>query len=55
MLLAVDVGNTQTHVGLFDGEELVADWRFHTARTATADELRDVIAYLSTLKGVVAE
>lgn len=39
MLLAVDVGNTQTHVGLFRGEELLEHWRFHTARTATADEL----------------
>ena len=39
MLLAVDVGNTQTHVGLFEGEELLEHWRLHTARTATADEL----------------
>jgi type III pantothenate kinase len=38
MLLAVDVGNTQTHVGLFDGD-LLEHWRFHTSRTATADEL----------------
>ena len=39
MLLAVDVGNTQTHVGLFRGDDLVENWRIHTARTATADEL----------------
>ena len=38
MLLAVDVGNTQTHVGLFRGEELLEHWRFHTSRTATAEQ-----------------
>ena len=52
MLLAVDVGNTQTHVGLFDGEELVADWRFHTARTATADEVALVLNALLQMRGL---
>ena len=39
MLLAVDVGNTQTHLGAFDGDELVEHWRFATRADATADEL----------------
>ena len=26
-LLAIDVGNTQTVVGLFDGEDLISNWR----------------------------
>ena len=52
MLLAVDVGNTQTHVGLFDGEELVDDWRFHTARTATADELALVLNAILQMRGL---
>ena len=39
MLLAVDVGNTQSHVGVFDGDELVGDWRFATRPDSTADEL----------------
>ena len=39
MLLAIDVGNTQTHVGMFREDELVEHWRFATARFATADEL----------------
>lgn len=39
MLLAVDVGNTQTHVGAFEGAELVADWRLATRGYSTADEL----------------
>jgi type III pantothenate kinase len=39
MLLAIDVGNTQTHVGCFDGEKLVEHWRFMTQPGATADQL----------------
>ena len=39
MLLAIDVGNTQTHIGAFDGTELVEHWRFSTDREATGDEL----------------
>ena len=39
MLLAIDVGNTQTHLGMFDGDDLVEHWRFATVRFATADEL----------------
>ena len=30
MLLAIDVGNTNIVVGVFDGEELTADFRIHT-------------------------
>jgi len=39
VLLAVDVGNTQTVFGLFEGAELVNDWRISTERTRTGDEL----------------
>ena len=39
MLLVVDVGNTQTHLGAFRDDELVHDWRFATVRESTADEL----------------
>jgi type III pantothenate kinase len=39
MLLTVDVGNTQTHIGAFEGAELVGDWRFATRGDSTADEL----------------
>src|SRR3954452_21341649 len=49
MLLAIDVGNTQTHVGLFRDEGLLEHWRFHTARTATADELALVFNALLAL------
>lgn len=39
MLLAVDVGNTETALGVFRGEDLVAHWRLATAPERTADEL----------------
>jgi type III pantothenate kinase len=39
MLLAVDVGNTQTVFGLFDGAELTAHWRIATERHRSGDEL----------------
>lgn len=39
MLLAVDVGNTNTVLGLFDGEQLFQSFRINTAPRATADEL----------------
>jgi type III pantothenate kinase len=39
MLLAVDVGNTQTVLGLFDGARLTEHWRLATERERTGDEL----------------
>jgi type III pantothenate kinase len=39
MLLAVDVGNTQTVFGLFDGDELADEWRVATEAQRTGDEL----------------
>ena len=39
MLLAVDVGNTQTVLGLYEAGELAEDWRVATDRTRTGDEL----------------
>ena len=38
MLLALDVGNTNTVLGFFRGPELVAHWRLTTARDQTVDE-----------------
>ncbi len=40
MLLAIDVGNTNTVLGLFDGEELVRSYRVKTDARNTADEYR---------------
>jgi type III pantothenate kinase len=43
MLLAIDVGNTQTVLGLFAGEKVVEHWRIATDEHRTADELAVVI------------
>ncbi len=50
MLLAIDVGNTQTQVGMFRGSDLVEHWRIATEREATADELATVLAALLGLR-----
>ena len=52
MLLAIDVGNTQTHAGVFDGDELVERWRFATEAEATADELAVRFSSLLALRGL---
>jgi type III pantothenate kinase len=39
MLLAIDVGNTQTLAGVYSGDELLHEWRLSTERNATEDEL----------------
>jgi type III pantothenate kinase len=50
VLLAVDVGNTQTHFGLFRCGELVEDWRMATQREATGDTLAAAYAALLGLR-----
>lgn len=52
MLLAVDIGNTQTHIGCFEGEELSESWRLPTGTHATADELVLGLRGLFDLAGV---
>ncbi|MDD4334312.1 MAG: type III pantothenate kinase, partial [Desulfotomaculaceae bacterium] len=38
MILVFDVGNTNIVLGVFNGRELVANWRISTKRNRTADE-----------------
>jgi len=52
VLLTIDVGNTQTHIGAFDGAELVEHWRFATEREATGDQLAATIHDLLALRGI---
>jgi type III pantothenate kinase len=52
MLLAIDVGNTQTHLGAFRGAELVEHWRFRTVSGATGDEIAERVAGLLALSGI---
>ena len=48
-LLAIDVGNTQTVIGLFDGEEIRASWRLGSVARRTSDELAILIEGLFRL------
>src|SRR5579859_3100477 len=43
MLLTIDVGNTNTVLGVFEGEEVVEHWRIATDPGRTADELAVVL------------
>jgi type III pantothenate kinase len=49
MLLAVDVGNTQTVLGLYEGDALLSHWRVATVASNTADELAVGLHSLFTL------
>jgi type III pantothenate kinase len=56
MLLAIDVGNTQTVFGLFDGERLSEQFRVATDRAHTGDELAVMLrafVELESLEGIV--
>jgi type III pantothenate kinase len=52
MLLALDVGNTNTVLGVFRGAELVSRWRLTTARDQTVDEYGILTRDLFTLAGL---
>ena len=52
MLLTLDVGNTNTVLGVFRGTELVAHWRLTTARDQTVDEYGILTRELFTLAGI---
>jgi type III pantothenate kinase len=49
MLLAVDVGNTQTHIGVFSGDDLYREWRASTDQARTADELALMFGHFLSL------
>ena len=51
MLLAIDVGNTQTHLGTFRDGQLAEHWRFQTRAGASGDELAERISGLLALRG----
>ncbi|HXO07930.1 MAG TPA: type III pantothenate kinase [Solirubrobacteraceae bacterium] len=54
MLLVVDVGNTQTHFGVFEAgtDKLTEHWRFATVRESTQDELGAQLSNLLGLRGL---
>jgi type III pantothenate kinase len=52
MLLAADIGNTQTKLGVFDGEELAASWHIATDRDTLADEYAALLVNLLEMQGI---
>ena len=46
MLLAIDVGNTNIVLGVFDGDRLAESWRLATLRERTADEIGILVTHL---------
>jgi type III pantothenate kinase len=55
MLLVVDVGNTQTHVGLMDGGVVVSEWRIATVRHRTGDEMAGLLQGFLALQDMRVE
>jgi type III pantothenate kinase len=55
MLLTIDVGNTNTVLGVFRGDQLVAHWRLTTARTQTVDEYGVLTRNLFSIAGLNQE
>src|SRR6202045_4017688 len=55
MLLAIDVGNTNTVLGIFDGDRVIEHWRIATVPDRTADELAVVLHGLLAGSGAFAE
>ena len=56
MLLAIDVGNTNTVLGMFEGDRLAASWRIKTDAQTTADEMaltyRGLLAQEAAVTGI---
>lgn len=54
MLLAIDVGNTNSVFAVFDGEKLVGEWRMSTHAARTADEYAVLLMQFFSDKGITA-
>ncbi len=55
MLFVIDIGNTQTVLGVFEGEKLRRDWRIGTDKKKTADEYAVLIQSICSASGVSFE
>src|ERR1700727_2886274 len=55
MLLAIDVGNTNTVLGVFDGDQVIEHWRIATVPDRTADEIAVVLRGLLDQSAVIKE
>jgi type III pantothenate kinase len=52
MLLVIDVGNTNTVIGVYENETLTQDWRIRTIRETTTDEFNILARALFADKGI---
>ncbi len=55
MLLAIDIGNTNTVIGVYDGDRLMHHWRLRTEKDSTEDEFRLLFKNLFALEGANIE
>jgi len=54
MLLAIDIGNTNTVLGVYSGDRLLHHWRIATLEARTADEVAITLRQLFELSGITA-
>lgn len=52
MLLAIDIGNTNISLGVFDGENLIANWRLASVRNRTSDEIGVLVRQMFSVSGI---
>ncbi len=52
MLIVMDIGNTNTVIGVYRGEQLLSHWRIRTEKEVTVDELGILLSNLFTSQGL---
>jgi len=55
MLLAIDIGNTNTVIGVFENRELLMDWRIRTEKNITEDEFNVLLNNLFTTSNILPQ
>ena len=55
MLLAVDIGNTNIALGVFDGKNIIQHWKIRSEREKTSDEYEIILLNLLSLAGLEVE
>lgn len=55
MLLAIDIGNTNITLGVFDGDALSATWRLSTERSKTSDEYSATLMQMLQLRDMATQ
>ena len=55
MLLAIDVGNTNTVLGVYEGKRLLDHWRLETSARRTSDEYGILLRQLFESSGIAPD